>query len=135
GVEVVQVMPSAIAMEFEPSLTRQLPIVPAVDGRPAPGYVVGAKSADPRMVDVVGPESGVRRATEVLTEPVSVSGAHGPVEQTVILGLVDPSLRLKNTRSAKVTVQIVPAPLERTIHNRPVHLRDLSSSLEAQAIP
>src|SRR5262245_52946979 len=33
GVEVVQVMPSAIAMAFEPSASRQVPVVPAVDGR------------------------------------------------------------------------------------------------------
>src|SRR5437867_4061680 len=81
------------------------------DGRPAPGYVVGALSADPKTVEVIGPESAVRRVTEALTEPVSVSGARDRVNQSVILGLIDPSLRLKNTRSAMVTVQIVPAPL------------------------
>ena len=135
GVEVVQVMPSAIAMAFEPSLSRQLPVVPAVDGRPAPGYVVGGKSAEPKMVDVVGPESVVKRATEVLTEPVSVAGANVPVQQTVILGLVDPSLRLQNTRSATVTVQILLAPLERTVHNRPMHVRNVAANQEAQAVP
>jgi len=53
----------------------------------------------------------------------------------VILGLIDPSLRLKNTRSAMVTVQIVPAPLERALQGRPVHLRNVAPNLEAQAIP
>src|SRR5262245_44118056 len=46
GVEVAQVTPSAVAIAFERSTTRQVPVVPAVEGRPAPGFVVGAKTAD-----------------------------------------------------------------------------------------
>jgi hypothetical protein len=49
--------------------------------------------------------------------------------------VLDPSLRVKNARSAAVTVQIVPAPLERTVKGRPIHLRGLASTLEAQATP
>ena len=133
GVEVVQVSPSAIAIGFEQSATRQVPVVPAVDGHPAPGYIVGARTAEPARVEVVGPESAVKNVAEVLTEPVSVAGARDRVIQTVALGVLDPSLRLKNTRSASVTVQIVPAPLERTFRNRPIHLRGLASTLEGQA--
>ena len=135
GVEVVQVTPSAIAMSFETSASRQVPVVPAVDGRPAPGYVVGRRTADPQSVDVIGPESAVKRVTEVLTEPVSVAGARDQVRQSVILGLEDPALRLKTARSAMVTVQILPAPLERIFRARPVHLRNLAPNLDAQAIP
>jgi YbbR domain-containing protein len=135
GVEVVQVQPSALAMAFESSASRQVPVVPAVDGRPAPGYVVGLMTADPKTVEVIGPETAVRRVTEALTEPVSVSGARDHVRQSVILGLIDPSLRLKNARAAMVTVQIVPAPLERSLRGRPVHLRNVPGTLEAQAIP
>ena len=135
GVEVVQVQPSALAMAFESSASRQVPVVPAVDGRPAPGYVVGLMTADPKTVEVIGPETAVRRVTEALTEPVSVSGARENVRQSVIIGLIDPSLRLKNTRAAMVTVQIVPAPLERSLRGRPVHLRNVPGTLEAKAIP
>jgi hypothetical protein len=135
GVEVVQITPSAVAMAFEPSASREVPIVPAVDGKPAPGYVIGTMSAEPRTVEVIGPESAVKRATEVLAEPVSVTGAKAPVRETVFLGLLDPSLRLKAARSALVAVQIVPAPLERTLRNRPVHLRNAGPNLEAQALP
>lgn len=135
GVQVVQVTPSAVAMAFEPSASRDVPVAPAVDGRPAPGYVLGALTADPKSVEVIGPESAVRRATEVLTEPVPVSGATQTIRQSVILGLLDPSLRLKSARSAVVTAQILPAPLERILHNRPVHLRNLDQGLVAEADP
>jgi YbbR domain-containing protein len=135
GVEVVQVQPSAIALAVEPSLSRQVPVMPAVDGHPAPGYSVGALTAEPKTVEVIGPESAVRRVTEALTEPVSVDGAREPIRQSVTLGLIEPSLRLKNTRVASVTVDIVPAPLERTLRGRPVHLRNTGATVEAQAIP
>jgi YbbR domain-containing protein len=135
GVEVVQVTPSAVAMAFEASATRLVPVVPAVDGHPAPGYAVGPLTAEPQAVEVIGPESAVKRATEVLTEPVSVVGATTALKETVSLGLLDPSLRLKTARSAVVTVQIVPAPLERALRNRPVHLRNLAPGLAAQAMP
>jgi len=135
GVEIVQVQPSALAMAFEPSASRRVTVIPAVDGRPAPGYVVGSLEADPKTVEVIGPETAVRRATEALTEPVSVAGARDRVQRSVTLGLIDPSLRLKNVGTATVTVQIVPAPLERSLHNRPVHLRNVAPNLEAQAIP
>ena len=135
GVEVLQVMPSAIAMVFEVSASRQVPVVPAVDGKPAPGYVVGSMIADPPSAEVIGPESAVRRATEVIGEPVSVAGARDRVQDTVSLGLLDPSLRLKTVRSARVTVQILPAPLERTLRSRPIHLRGVAATLEAEAVP
>ncbi|MFI5179261.1 MAG: YbbR-like domain-containing protein [Vicinamibacterales bacterium] len=135
GVDVIQITPSAVSIAFEASATKQVPVVPAVAGRPAPGFVLGAMTSDPAAVDVVGPESAVQRVSFAVTEPVSVSGARDRVRDTVVLGLVDPSLRLKNARTATVTVQIAPAPLERTLRNRPVHLRGLAGHLTAAAEP
>jgi hypothetical protein len=77
----------------------------------------------------------VKGVTEVLTEAVNVAGARHDVTQNVILGMQDPSLRLKNARSATVVVEIVPAPLERVLHARPIHLRGVGPDLEARAIP
>jgi YbbR domain-containing protein len=135
GVEIVQVMPSAVAMAFEVSMTRPLPVLPSVEGRPAPGFIVGKLTADPATVEVVGPESAVNRATEVLTEPVLIAGAKTGVRETVTIGVLDPTLRIKNAKTAVVTVQMQPAPAERTMHNRPVHLRNLGANLVAQAQP
>jgi len=135
GVEVAQIIPSAITMVFERTASRPVPVVPAVDGRPAPGFVVGPLTADPPIVEVEGPESAVSRATEAVTEPVSVSSARDRVSRTVTLGVLDPLLRLKNARSAVVSVQIVAAPMERTLRDRPVHLRNLPPNLSAEAAP
>ena len=135
GVEVVQITPPTVALVFENSATRQVPVVPAVEGKAAPGYVVGKVAVDPETVEIVGPESAIERASEALTEPVSVAGARDRVRETVTVGLLDPALRLKSARAATVTVQVLPAPLERTVRDRPVHLRNLGPNLAAQAVP
>lgn len=135
GVQVVQLTPTTVAMEFENSVTRQVPVAPAIDGRPAAGYIVGKVTAEPLNVEIIGPETAVKRATEALTEPVSVAGARAQVQETVTVGMIDPALRLKNPRGATVTVQILPAPLERALRERPVYLRNLAPALTAAAVP
>jgi YbbR domain-containing protein len=135
GVEVQQVTPASFAMMFEKTTTRQLPVVPAYEGTPAPGFVVGGISADPQMIDVVGPESAIAKATEALTEPVSVAGAREQVTEDVPVGLLDPMLRLKNPRPARVRVDVQPGPRERMLQDQPVHLRNLGPQLAAQAVP
>jgi YbbR domain-containing protein len=135
GIEVVQVTPSSLVFAFEQTATRRVPVVPSLDGEPAPGFVVGKLLANPAQVDVMGPESAVAAVAEALTEPVSIGGASKDVTQTVMVGLQDPVLRLKAPRPATVTAQIIPGPAERTLHARPVHLRNLGSKLTAQALP
>jgi YbbR domain-containing protein len=131
----VQVTPPSITLAFEPSASKQVPVVPAIEGSPAPGYVVGKMTADPKTVEVVGPQSAVERVTEALTEPISVTGAKEAVTDTVTIGFQDPLLRLKSPRLANVTVQVVPGPVERTLRDRGVRLRNLGAGLSAQAIP
>jgi YbbR domain-containing protein len=135
GVEVVQVTPSSVALAFENSATRQLPVVPAIEGVPAAGFVVGKPVSNPATVEVVGPESAVVRATEALTEPISVAGAKQDITETVNVGFLDAALRLKTPRPSVVTVPILPGPLERTLLDHPVHLRSLEPNLVASAVP
>ena len=109
--------------------------MPAIDGNPAPGYVLGNTTVDPKTVDVLGPEARSSGSTEALTEPVSVAGARQDVTETVTIGFLDPSLRLKTPRLASVTVQVMPGPVERPLRERAVHLRNLARGLKAQAMP
>jgi YbbR domain-containing protein len=134
-VEVVQVTPPSIVMAFDTSASKSIPIVPALDGRPAPGFVVGKWTVDPPSVEVIGPASSVGRVTEALTEPVDLAGVRDRVTEDVTVGVLDPSLRVKTPRTASVTVQILPAPLEHKLRGRPVHLRNLAANLSAEAVP
>jgi YbbR domain-containing protein len=135
GVEVAQVVPATLALELERSARRHVPVVPAVEGDPAPGFVVGRVLADPASVEIVGPESRVRQVAEATTEPVTVKDAHARVRDGVTIGVLDASVRLVQAQSAQVTVEIWPAPVERQVSEVPVRYRNLGTGLRANLSP
>jgi YbbR domain-containing protein len=135
GIGVEYVQPSTVSLEFERSGERVVPVLPMVEGAPAPGFAVGDVSADPATVEVVGPESHLRHLTEATTETISVEGATGSIRETVNVGLVDPAVRLKQARSTVVTVAIQPVPLERTLRGVRIKPLNLAPSLRAELTP
>ena len=135
GVEVAQVVPGTLAIALEKSASRIVPIVPPVEGEPAPGYVVGRITSDPPTVEIHGPESRVRRLAEAITEPVTVAGARERVRDVVTVGVADAALRLAQPQSATVVVEIAPAPVEREIDAVPVRWRNLGTGFRAQVSP
>lgn len=112
GVEVVQVAPSSLYLTLEASATKTVPVVPQVQGDPAPGFEVGTSVAEPSTVEVVGPQSAVAALMTAITEPVSVNGASAAVREVVSVGVSDPSVRLKRPDPVRVTVNVTPAQLQ-----------------------
>lgn len=108
GLEVVQVGPSTLTMEFEMSGVRTVPVEPDVEGRPAPGYQVTKITCDPASVEIAGPETALKRLRAAVTEPVSIEGQTRPVREVVTIGVLDSSLRLRTPQTAIVTVTIAP---------------------------
>ncbi|MGH9410920.1 MAG: CdaR family protein [Vicinamibacterales bacterium] len=135
GVEVAQVFPATLPLDLEASLERSVPVVPAVEGVPAPGYVVGRISSDPATVAIVGPETHVRQIASATTESVSIAGARSRVRDNVTIGVADSAVRLAGPLSANVIVEIGPAPEQRQIARIPVRWRDLRAGLQAQIAP
>lgn len=135
GVEVAAVLPTTVALELEPSAARHVPVTPQIEGAPAPGYVIARVTSDPTAVEVVGPERHLKELTEAITDPVSVANATEPVNEVVTIGVADAALRLREPRTARVTVEIVPAPIARTLYDVPVRMRNLSPTLSAQVVP
>lgn len=135
GVDVTQVIPGTLSLELEKSGKRVVPIMPATEGEPAPGYVVGRITSEPATVEVVGPDSRLRRLSEATTEPVPISGARDRVRDVVTVGVADSALRLTQTQSATVIVEIWPAPVERELGGVPVRGRNLGAGLTARITP
>jgi YbbR domain-containing protein len=135
GIEVAQVTPATLALELEKSARRHVPVIPATEGDPAPGFVVGRITANPATVEIIGPDSRVRQVAEATTEPVSVKDARVRVRDGVTVGVVDPSVRLTQALRAEVTVEIWPAPVERQIPDVPVRYRNLTQGLRANLSP
>lgn len=111
GVEVVSIEPAALTLELERLVTESVPLVPVVEGVPAPGFAVGAVRVSPLRISVQGPQSRVLARERVETTPVSVEGATGPVEATVLPQLGDPLLRSLTVVPVVVVVDILPVDL------------------------
>ena len=136
GVDVAQVNPPTILLSIEKSIRRIVPIVPALDGDPAPGFVVGRISAEPATVLVVGPESHVREVGSATTEPVEIDGRSERVRDVVTVGVADSSVRLvEQPLSATVVIEILPAPIERVVDGVPVRQRNLAPGLGHRIVP
>jgi YbbR domain-containing protein len=135
AVDVTQISPSSVAIRFEPAATRIVRVQPSIEGEPAPGFIVGKISADPPTVEVVGPESVLRRVTEAITEPLWVGSARSDLRSTAIVGVAEPGVRVKSARTAVISVAIVPAPEERDLANVPVRARNLAGRLSARITP
>lgn len=115
GVEVVQVTPPTVSLEFERAGQKVVPVSPVVEGDPASGFVVGRITTSPATVEVLGPLSRLEQLREATTEPVSVTGARANLQDTVTVGVEDASVRLREPQRAVVSVEVVPAPVERTL--------------------
>lgn len=108
GIDIVQVGPSTLTMEFELSGIRVIKVEPSIDGRPADGYEVTSIKSDPETVEVSGPENALKRLVAAITEPVSVTDQTRTVREVVNIGVPDSTLRLRNPQTAVVTVTISP---------------------------
>jgi YbbR domain-containing protein len=135
GVQVSQVVPGTLAISFERSTRRVLPIVAPIEGEPAPGYVVGPVTAEPATVEVVGPESRLRKLDQATTEPVAVSGTRENVRDVVAVGVTDSAVRLVRPQDVTVIVSILPAPVERELTGVPVRARHLGHGLHHRIVP
>ena len=106
GVEVVQVAPSNFFITFEPSATKVVPVVPEIEGQPAPGFEITGVTAEPAKVEVEGPRTAVSALTNAITEPVSAAGVSAPLTEMVTVGVPDPSVRLRKPEMARVVVNV-----------------------------
>jgi YbbR domain-containing protein len=107
GVEVTQVFPSTVMLTLESTGTKTVPVEATVEGRPAEGYEIGTIKVEPGQVEVAGPESQLKAMRTAITETVMVDGATATVSRVVSVGVANSALRLREARTARVTVEIL----------------------------
>jgi YbbR domain-containing protein len=106
GIEATQVFPSTVMLTLETVGTKTVTVEATVEGTPADGFEIGTITVDPPTVEVMGPESELNALRSAITETVMVDGAKETVTRAVPVGVMNSSLRLKESQTAKVTVEI-----------------------------
>lgn len=107
GVEVTQVFPATVMLTLEETARRSVPVKATVEGEPAKGFVVKEVLVEPGEVEVIGPKGPLADLKQAMTETVMIEGATANVVKMVSIGIADASMRLREPRSARVTVVIV----------------------------
>jgi YbbR domain-containing protein len=106
GVRLVRAIPSEIRYEFEPRMTKMVPVKINLEGAGAHGFTVGSAVADPAQIEITGPKSHVARVSAVTTDPVDVSAATGVVQVRVNAFVQDAFVRLISSPQVTVTVTV-----------------------------
>ena len=70
----IKVEPMEITVSLERKLTRNLEIIPTIEGNPAQGYEMTQTFLLPSSVTVEGPRSYVQDLTSIRTQPINISG-------------------------------------------------------------
>ena len=126
GVRVSSIVPSEVHVEFQPRVTRDVPVQPILEVQPADGYRVARVSADPTRVRVDGAKSAVDEIERVPTRPLRITDARGPVKGEVALEAPPLHTRFADSTTVSVRVDVQPAMVERTFDELPVKIIGLT---------
>jgi YbbR domain-containing protein len=107
GIDLMRTVPAQLRFKFENRVTRLLPVEVPLSGALPGGYSVQQKNIEPAELEVVGPESHVRAAQRLVSDPfdLTVAGENGNTEQILSVYAPDPELRFPG--NPRVTVKIL----------------------------
>jgi diadenylate cyclase len=111
GLEVVRITPTAIRIEMENRVEREIAVEPAISGSPPAGYLIDRISVRPGSLKVTGPVSTLNKILSLNTEPVSVGDIDPQkgekiVEVPVVLSPASLRLLPGQNKKVRVTVQL-----------------------------
>jgi len=126
GVRVSSIVPSEVHVEFEPRVTRDVPVQPILEGQPADGYRVAKVVSEPGHVRVDGAKSAVEGIERVPTRPLRITDARGPVKGDVALEAPPVHTRFLDSTTVSVRADVQPAMVERVFEDLPVKVVGLT---------
>ena len=106
GAEVVRVNPSRVRFSLERTISKLVPVVATIEGRPAEGYEVGNVLMSPSKVQVEGPESRISTIESVATVPIHIDGKQSQAVQSADLDVPDPQVRVQHPAAVDIRIEI-----------------------------
>ncbi|UJR79797.1 YbbR-like domain-containing protein [Sandaracinus amylolyticus] len=117
GVEITQIAPATIALQWADRAERRLPVHPTIDGRPAPGLMLaGPPEVRPPSAVITGPAPEISPLDHVTTDPIALAGLEaGRHERRVALMHLPPHAEYEGDAMVTVVVDIAPQVAERSL--------------------
>jgi YbbR domain-containing protein len=103
GVAFYRAVPSQVPLRFDQLITRNVELRPVFIRTPD-GYRVGSASIEPAKVWIRGPEERVTSVSQVITDPIDLTGVVSQKEFRTRVNVGDPLVRLETP--ADVTVRV-----------------------------
>lgn len=118
--EVVQVDPDRLKLTIARKIRREVPVVPAIAGRPPRGYAFYRAIPRPETLTVEGPEHRLGSSTRLRTDPIGIDDRRESFVARVAAEAESPDLTIADPRPLDVRVYVDLAPVDVTISRVPV---------------
>jgi YbbR domain-containing protein len=102
--EVQQIVPSQLRLDFDTTLVREIDVRPRVMGSFAPGYRIERVLAQPSRLSISGPKQRVEAVDAATTDPVDASGSMAPSTFVTNAFVSDPLVQIVHPTPVRVTV-------------------------------
>jgi YbbR domain-containing protein len=104
--DVVQIIPSQLRLNFDTRMTRTVDIHPRIVGTPMTGYRVGRVVLDPPVMTVSGPQQRVEAVDGATTDPIDISSNNAQTTFQTRAYVADPLVRVVHPGPIHVTVMM-----------------------------
>ena len=108
GARPVSRSPSRVQVRFEKRGRKAVAVRADLEGQPAPGFRLIGVRVNPPKLWLEGARSQVMRLTEIVTEPINLSGLKADEEKEVRINLGGGTVWLEDTSPVKVLVRVEP---------------------------
>ena len=117
GVRATAFAPTAIPIQLEPMIEKQVPVEPRISGTPADGYEIYSMTANPAAVNVRGPAGHLTVLGKLPTETIWLAGQKESfTAANVAIDISDVKVEVLNP-SVNVQVAIGERRIEKTFSN------------------
>ncbi len=106
GTQLMRTIPAQLRFRFEKRAVRTVPVEVAWSGALPNGLRLGKVEVTPAALDVVGPESRVRNALTLVSDPFDLSSITGATEKTLAVFAPESQVRFAGNSQVTVKVQI-----------------------------
>jgi len=102
--ELAQVVPSEVHVNFDTRATRRVPVRPRVTGKPAPGYDIARVDPNPNEVEIIGPSKEIESVDSAITDPVDVTGVLDQITVVRPAYVSDPLIQVTDPNPVRITI-------------------------------
>lgn len=123
GATVTSISPDQLSLDVDHTVTREVPVHLAVEGKVAPGYQITSVEITPPSVTAMGPSRFIAPLASIGTEGVDLHGLNADTDRTVAIATPDPEVGLSAGR-VQVKISVAEMITDREFRAVQVQVKD-----------